>query len=237
MSHKPENEYIAQTHNTARFFTEHRQIAFVAADSCLRCGVGTDTNTCRSARIRGSPFAWPWPARNGPARTPKRLSNWSCRPVEQTMAQSPFIQAPLPSDFGIRSIQFPGLSLVYVQLDDSVTDTKKQFADINLKLNALSEQVAAGCRSHPVQQRFRRHRGTDVDGGKSTCQPGRYHVTRQVRGESAIRKTRAAEFGALTAAAHSASCTHFQYLLRLILVRDSLAAVVRFGERIDGAVR
>ena len=29
MSHKSEAEYIAQTHNTARFFTEHRQVAFV----------------------------------------------------------------------------------------------------------------------------------------------------------------------------------------------------------------
>jgi hypothetical protein len=54
------------------------------------------------------------------------------------MAQNPYIKAPLPSDFGIRSISFPGLSLVYVQLDNTVSDTKKQFADINLKLNALN---------------------------------------------------------------------------------------------------
>ena len=29
MSHKSEAEYIANTHNTARFFTEHRQVGFV----------------------------------------------------------------------------------------------------------------------------------------------------------------------------------------------------------------
>ena len=29
MSHKSEAEYIERTHNTARFFTEHRQVAMV----------------------------------------------------------------------------------------------------------------------------------------------------------------------------------------------------------------
>src|ERR1700742_4217670 len=71
------------------------------------------------------------------------------RPVEQTMAQNPFIKAPSASDFGIRSISFPGLSLVYVQLDDSVTDTKKQFADINLKLIALNSKLPQG--AGPIQ--------------------------------------------------------------------------------------
>ena len=29
MSHKSEAEYIEKTHNTARFFTEHRQVSMV----------------------------------------------------------------------------------------------------------------------------------------------------------------------------------------------------------------
>ena len=61
----------------------------------------------------------------------------------------PFIKPPTPSDFGIRSISFPGLSLVYVQLDDNVTDTKKQFTDINLKLNALNSKLPQG--AGPIQ--------------------------------------------------------------------------------------
>jgi multidrug efflux pump subunit AcrB len=71
------------------------------------------------------------------------------RPVEQTMAQNPFIKGPTAADFGIRSISFPGLSLVYVQLADSVSDTKKQFADINLKLIALNSRLPQG--AGPVQ--------------------------------------------------------------------------------------
>src|SRR5262249_49291068 len=50
---------------------------------------------------------------------------------------------------GIRSISFPGLSLVYVQLDDTVKDTRKQFSDINLKLNALNDRLPQG--AGPIQ--------------------------------------------------------------------------------------
>ncbi len=65
------------------------------------------------------------------------------------MAQNAFIKAPTPSDFGIRSLSFAGLSLVYVQLDDSVDDPKKQFSDINLKLNALNSKLPQG--AGPIQ--------------------------------------------------------------------------------------
>jgi len=42
--------------------------------------------------------------------------------------------------------------MVYVQLDDQVTDPKKQFTDINLKLNALKPLATTGCGPHSVQQ-------------------------------------------------------------------------------------
>jgi multidrug efflux pump subunit AcrB len=71
------------------------------------------------------------------------------RPIEQVMAQNAFIKPPVPSDFGIRSISFPGLSLVYVQLDDTVKDTKRQFSDINLKLNGLNSKLPQG--AGPIQ--------------------------------------------------------------------------------------
>src|SRR6202012_3085763 len=71
------------------------------------------------------------------------------RPVEQIMAQNAFVKSPTASDFGIRSISFPGLSLVYVQLDDNVNDPKKQFSDINLKLITLNSKLPQG--AGPVQ--------------------------------------------------------------------------------------
>ena len=65
------------------------------------------------------------------------------------MAQNAFIKPPSASDFGIRSISFPALALVYVQLDDTVNDPKKQFSDINLKLNALNSRLPQG--AGPIQ--------------------------------------------------------------------------------------
>ncbi len=38
----------------------------------------------------------------------------------------------------------PGLSIVQVQLSDKITDSKKEFSDMNLKLNALSLPQGAG---------------------------------------------------------------------------------------------
>src|SRR6202044_2567871 len=52
-------------------------------------------------------------------------------------------------DFGIRSLSFPGLALVYVQLDDTVNNPKNQFSDINLKPNALNSKLPQG--AGPIQ--------------------------------------------------------------------------------------
>jgi hypothetical protein len=41
------------------------------------------------------------------------------------------------------------LSMVYVQLGDQVTDPKKQFTDMNLKLNALNATLPQG--AGPIQ--------------------------------------------------------------------------------------
>ena len=81
--------------------------------------------------------------------TAQEVEQLVTRAVEQTMAQNSFIRPPSASDFGIRSISFPGLSLVYIQLDDKVKDTKKQFSDINLKLNALNARLPQG--AGPIQ--------------------------------------------------------------------------------------
>jgi multidrug efflux pump subunit AcrB len=180
MSHKSDNEYVAQTHNTARFFTEHRQVAFVLLIAVALWGwYGYQHMPKRKdpqIPIRVAVASTQWPGASA-----EEVEQLVSRPIEQTVAQNPFIKAPLPSDFGIRSISFPGLSLVYVQLDDSVTDTKKQFADINLKLNVLNDRLPQGGRSHPVQQRLRRYRGSDVDSGKSPCRSSRYRLARQGR--------------------------------------------------------
>ena len=84
-----------------------------------------------------------------PGATAEEVEQLVSRPSSGTAAQNAFVKGPTPADFGIRSISFPGLSLVYVQLEDNVSDTKKQFADINLKLNALNSKLPQG--AGPIQ--------------------------------------------------------------------------------------
>src|SRR5260370_9914158 len=71
------------------------------------------------------------------------------RPIEETIAENSYIHPGTAADYGIRSITLPGLSIIYVQLAENVTDTKKQFNDINLKLNALNNQLPQ--RAGPIQ--------------------------------------------------------------------------------------
>jgi multidrug efflux pump subunit AcrB len=148
MSHKTEAEYIANTHNTARFFTEHRQVSFVLLFAVVLWGwygyahMPKRKDPVIPVRVAVAQTQWP-------GATAEEIEQQISRPVEQVMAQNAFIKAPSPSDFGIRSVSLPGLSIVYVQLDDNVTDTKKQFADINLKLNALNSKLPQG--AGPVQ--------------------------------------------------------------------------------------
>ena len=223
MSHKSENEYIAQTHNTARFFTEHRQVAFVLLIAVALWGwygylhMPKRKDPKIAVRVAVATTQWP-------GATAEEVEQLVSRSVEQTMAQNPFIKAPLPSDFGIRSISFPGLSLVYVQLDDSVTDTKKQFADINLKLNALNDKLPQG--AGPIQ--FNSDFGDTAALMLTVASPPANQVDIALRArsvENAIRKTRAAE-----------SRRSFQPRISVVyafpvstsadLVRDSLVAVV-----------
>ena len=122
MSHKPEAEYIANTHNTARFFTEHRQVASILLIAVALWGwygyrhMPKRKDPQIPVRVAVASTQWP-------GASAEEVEQLVSRPVEQTMAQNPFIKAPTPADFGIRSLSFPGLSLVYVQLDDSVNLT------------------------------------------------------------------------------------------------------------------
>src|SRR6201996_9460589 len=148
MTHKAESEYIAHSHNTARYFTEHRSVSLVLLLAvCLWGWYGYMHMPKRkdpSIPVRVAVASTSWPG-----ATAQEVEQLVTRPVEQVMAQNAFIRPPSASDFGIRSISFPGLSLVYVQLQDSVNDPKKQFSDINLKLVSLNNKLPQG--AGPIQ--------------------------------------------------------------------------------------
>jgi multidrug efflux pump subunit AcrB len=148
MTHRIESDLIEHSHNAARFFTENRQVSLILLISVFIWGCYGYQNMPKrkdpNIPVRVAVASTQWPG-----ATAQEVEQLVTRPIEQTMAQNSFLRPPSPSNFGIRSISFPGLSLVYVQLDDSVKDTKKQFSDINLKLNALNRQLPQG--AGPIQ--------------------------------------------------------------------------------------
>jgi multidrug efflux pump subunit AcrB len=228
MTHKAESEYIAHTHNTARFFTEHRQVSLILLIAvCLWGWFGFQHMPKRKdpsipVRVAVASIAWP-------GATAQEVEQLVTRQVEQVMAQNAFIKPPTASDFGIRSLSFPGLALVYVQLDDTVNDPKKQFSDINLKLIALNSRLPQG--AGPIQ--FNSDFGDTAALMLTIASPRASDVDIALRARAireAIVATRAAE------AAHSpqprVSVVYaFPLSVSPTLVRDAFLAVMQAGNQ------
>jgi len=144
--HKSDDEIIATTHNTARFFTEHRQVGLILLVATFVWGwYGYHNMPKRKdpdipVRVAAAQCQWP-------GATAEQVEQLVTRPMEQAAAQNTTIKPPSPSNFGIRSLSFPGLSVVYIQLDDNVKDKQREFSDINLKMNQLQLPRGAG----PIQ--------------------------------------------------------------------------------------
>jgi len=144
--HKSDAEYIATTHNMARFFTEHRQVGLVLLLATFVWGFFGYHNMPKrkdpNIPVRVASAQCPWPG-----ATAEQVEQLVTRPIEQVVAMNSTLKPASPSDFGIRSLSFPGLSVVYIQLADNVKDKEKQFSDMNLKLNQLNLPRGAG----PIQ--------------------------------------------------------------------------------------
>src|SRR5450631_1619501 len=228
MSNKTEAEYIAHTHNTARFFVEHRQVSLILLMGVLLWGwYGYQHMPKRkdpSIAVRVAVASTQWPG-----ATAIDVEQLVTRPVEQMMAQNAFIKPPSPSDFGIRSISFPGLSLIYVQLDDSVADPKKQFTDINLKLNALNSRLPQG--AGPIQ--FNSDFGDTAALMLTVASPPSTAVDISLRARSirsAIEKARGSEPS--RAGTNRVSVVYaFPLSVSAALVRQSFASLMQVAER------
>jgi multidrug efflux pump subunit AcrB len=148
MAHKPDSEIIQHTHNTARFFVEHRQVALVLLLGTMAWGwygfakMPKRKDPIIPVRVAVASCKWP-------GATAEEIEQLITRPIEQTMAQNQAVKPPSGSDYGVRSLSFPSFALVFVQLDENVKDTLKQLNDINLRLNDLSDKLPQG--AGPIQ--------------------------------------------------------------------------------------
>ena len=143
MPHRTDADYIQNERNTARFFVENRQISWILLIATVALGIYGYAKMPKrkdpSIPVRVASVQTQWPGADA-----EQVEQLVTRPIESTIAQNPNIRAPNGGDFGIKSLSIPGLSIVQVQLSDTVKDSKKEFSDMNLKLNSLSLPQGAG---------------------------------------------------------------------------------------------
>ncbi|MBV9929086.1 MAG: efflux RND transporter permease subunit [Acidobacteria bacterium] len=130
MSHgKSDSEMIKGTHNTARFFVETRHVSWVLlAATCLWGVYAYFTMPQRKdpdIQVRQAVALVPWPGASA-----ERVEQLVTKKVEEQMAANSKVTK-------IESISRTGLAVVYVELDEKLKETGKEFDDIKLKLDSI----------------------------------------------------------------------------------------------------
>src|SRR5712672_430155 len=143
MAHRSDQDRIEKTHNLPRFFVENPQVSWVLLVGVLVWGwFGYHSMPQRKdpdipVRVAVASCSWP-------GATAQQVEQFVTRPIEDAVAENKTIHPGTAADYGIRSVSIPGYAYVYVQLAEDVSDVKRQFSDINLKLNALNSQLPTG---------------------------------------------------------------------------------------------
>ena len=153
MPYKNDQDRIEKTNNAPRFFVEHPQVSWVLLVGVLVWGwFGYHSMPQRKdpdIPVRVAVAFGPWPGANA-----QQVEQFVTRPIEDAVAENKTIHQGTASDYGIRSVSLPGAGYVYIQLAENVSDVKRQFSDINLKLNALNSQLPQGAGPISFQSDF-----------------------------------------------------------------------------------
>ena len=137
--HKSDEEIIAKTHNTARFFTEQRHISWVLLIAVVLWGVyGYMKMPKRKdpevpVRLAVAMTSWP-------GASAEKVEDLISRKIEAKMAENAKVKK-------IESLSRTGLSVVYVELVEGLEDTGPVLDDIRGKLGDVPLPQGAG----PVQ--------------------------------------------------------------------------------------
>ncbi len=131
MAHLDDATIIEKTHNTARYFTEQRQVAWVALIGTVLWGVfgyfSMPQRKDPDIPVITAMVITPWPGMDA-ARVEDRVT----RRIEEVAAENSAVDV-------IRSTTRTGVSYVYVDLKEGTPETGKIFDDIALKLNAIDD--------------------------------------------------------------------------------------------------
>src|SRR5580693_179899 len=153
MAHRSDQDRIEKTHNAPRFFVEQPQVSWVLLVGVLVWGwYGFHSMPQRKdpdIPVRVAVAACSWPG-----ATAQQVEQYVTRPIEDAVAENKTIHPGTASDYGVRSVSLPGAAYVYIQLAENISDVKRQFSDINLKLNALNSQLPQGAGPISFQSDF-----------------------------------------------------------------------------------
>ncbi len=132
MSHgKSDQELIKGKHNTARFFVETRQVAWVLLIlTCLWGVYGYISMPQRKdpeVQVRTAVALVPWPGSSA-----EKVEQLVTKKVEEQMAGNSKVTK-------IESISRTGLAIIYVELDENLKETGKEFDDIKLRLDGIRD--------------------------------------------------------------------------------------------------
>lgn len=178
-----DREHVANTNNTARYFTTHRHVAWVALVFTLLWGVYGYLKMPKAkdpyvpVRVAVAACAWP----GAPAEKVEQLVT---RTIEQKLAENPNIEK-------LESISRTGVTFVTVTLKEEVTDRAKEWDDVQGRLVAIHNlPEGAG----PIQ--FQKDFGDTATLMLTVASPKVSDVELQLRAQSAARAIDATRAGA-----------------------------------------
>src|SRR5262245_50122852 len=126
-----EQQRIERTHNTARFFTETRHVAWVLLIGTMLWGVfgylQMPQRKDPDIPIRQALALCPWPGVSA-----EKIEQLVTRRIEEKVAENVRVEK-------IESNTRTGITAVYITLVEGTRDTGKEFDDIKLKLDAITD--------------------------------------------------------------------------------------------------
>jgi multidrug efflux pump subunit AcrB len=129
--HQNEQAQIERTHNTARFFTETRQVAWVLLVGTMLWGVygylQMPQRKDPDVQVRQALILCPWPGASA-----EKIEQLVTRRIEEKVAENVRVEK-------VESNTRTGITAVYMTLVEGTTDTGREFDDIKLKLDSIKD--------------------------------------------------------------------------------------------------
>jgi hypothetical protein len=131
MSHgKTDQKIIGAKRNTARFFVKKRHVSWVLLIATCLWGVygylSMPQRKDPEFQVRTAVALVPWPGASA-----EKVEQLVTKKVEEQIAANAKVTS-------IESISRTGLAVIYVELDENLKETGKEFDDIKLKLDAIT---------------------------------------------------------------------------------------------------